>query len=113
MQDGKKGHAKLHTLFIVYEMTVQGLHGAVAVYEMTMQGLHGLFTVCEMITQGLHGLFIVYEMIMQGLHGLFTVCEMISKPSPRWARVQAGANDYSLPGVSPRAIIHRAYSPDG
>ena len=65
---------------------------------MTMQGLHSAVAVCEMT--------------MQGLHGLFTVCEMISKPSPRWARVQAGANDYSLPGVSPRAIIHRAYSPD-
>ena len=49
------------------------------VYEMTMQGLHGLFTVCEMTVQGLHGVVAVCEMIMQGLHGLFTVCEMILK----------------------------------
>ena len=58
----------------------------------------------------LRGIFIVYEMVTQGLHGLFIVYEMISKPSPRWARASMdGANDYSLPGVSPRAIVRRPY----
>ena len=76
----KKG---LHTLFIVYEMTMHGLHGAVAVYEMIMQGLHGLFIVYEMTMQGLHSLFIVYEMTVQGLHSLFIVYEMIMQAPPK------------------------------
>ena len=37
------------------------------VYEMIMQGLHSLFIVYKMIMQGLHGAVAVYKMTMQGL----------------------------------------------